>query len=272
MNKNLSTTLIGIFSFLLLSSCSSQKILPLESVPDLIPGILIGYLPFEAIPDGVALLPIAPSLDNDEDNRLNSAIIAHQEGLRWDLATSDDNLAFPAAASMFSCAINAEISLAQTPQLYRLLRRSATDAGLSTYAAKKHYQKKRPFIINEAPTCVPNKEKRLRTNGSYPSGHAAIGWLWGQIFSEISPEYSDKALARGWAVGESRLICNVHWQSDVTAGRIMGSAAFARLHADAAFTAAMLAAKLEIASVRAKSLLPLRDCKVEANALRAEFP
>ncbi|WP_019028849.1 acid phosphatase [Colwellia piezophila] len=253
---------------LLISSCASNKPQPLEPVPELIPGILIGYLPHEVIPDGITLLPTAPIAGNAEDERLNTLVIAKQEGARWDLANSDDNLAFPVAASMFSCAIDAQISKIETPQLYRLLRRSATDAGLSTYAAKKHYQKKRPFMINEAATCVPAKEKHLRTSGSYPSGHAAIGWLWGQIFAEISPEFSNKALARGLAVGESRLICNVHWQSDVEAGRTMGAATFARLHANSAFTSAMAAAKLEISAVRAKALKSSRDCHVEANALQ----
>jgi acid phosphatase (class A) len=268
---NINKVCIVLTSFLLFEGCASSKLQPLEPVAELIPGILIGYLPHAVIPDGIALLPKAPIAGNEEDKRLNAIVMANQEGLRWDLATSDDNLEFPVAASMFSCAIDSEISKVETPQLYRLLRRSATDAGLSTYAAKKRYQKQRPFMVNDTPSCVPDKESHLRTSGSYPSGHAAIGWLWGQIFSEISPEHSNKALARGWAVGESRLICNVHWQSDVQAGRTMGAATFARLHANTEFTSAMAAAKLEIAAVRAKGLKYLRDCSLENNALSANL-
>jgi len=256
-----------LFSVLFFEGCAKNKLPPLEPVAELIPGILIGYLPHNVIPDGVALLPKAPAQGNEEDKRLNNLIIKKQSGLRWELARSDDNLEFPAAASIFSCAIDAEISKENTPQLYRLLRRSATDAGLSTYEAKKHYQKDRPFMINKSPSCVPAKEAYLRTSGSYPSGHAAIGWLWGQIFSEISPEHSNKALVRGWEMGESRLICNVHWQSDVDAGRLMGSATFARLHANSEFTKAMKAAKLEIAAVRSDGLKSSRDCKIEAQSL-----
>ncbi|MFQ3193331.1 MAG: acid phosphatase (class A) [Colwellia sp.] len=267
MKINIKKVCIVLSSFVFFEGCAISKLQPLEPVAELIPGILIGYLPHAVIPDGIALLPNAPIAGNVEDKRLNAVIIANQEGLRWDLATSDDNLEFPVAASMFSCAIDAEISKVETPQLYRLLRRSATDAGLSTYAAKKQYQKKRPFMINDTPSCVPAKESHLRTSGSYPSGHAAIGWLWGQIFSEIAPKYSDKALARGWAVGESRLVCNVHWQSDVEAGRTMGAATFARLHANTEFTSAIAAAKLEIALVRAKGLKSSRDCILEKNAL-----
>jgi acid phosphatase (class A) len=268
VQKNINKVCILLSSLLFLSGCTYHKLQSLEPVAELIPGILMGYLPHNVIPNGVTLLPPAPIQGDLEDKRLNNITLKAKGSLRWDLANSDDNLEFPIAASLFSCAIDAEISKVSTPQLYRLLRRSATDAGLSTYAAKKHYQKDRPFMVNETPTCVPGKEAHLRTSGSYPSGHAAIGWLWGQIFSEITPEYSDKALARGWAMGESRLICNVHWQSDVDAGRTMGAATFARLHANSEFTKAMSNAKLEIASVRHNGLKSSRDCTAEMNALQ----
>ena len=268
MKITISKVCIVLSIVVFFAGCTKNNLSPLEPVAELIPGILIGYLPHNVIPDGVALLPKAHAQGNEEDKRLNNLLIKNQSGLRWELARSDDNLEFPVAASIFSCAIDAEISKEDTPQLYRLLRRSATDAGLSTYAAKKHYQKDRPFMINKSPSCVPAKEAYLRTSGSYPSGHAAIGWLWGQIFSEISPEHSNKTLSRGWEMGESRLICNVHWQSDVDAGRTMGAATFARLHANSEFTKAMAAAKLEIASVRQGGLKSSRDCKAEMNALQ----
>jgi len=50
--------------------------------------------------------------------------------------------------------------------------------------------------------------------------------------------------------GQSRIICNVHWQSDVNQGRIMGAATVARLHADPGFLADLEAAKAEIAALR----------------------
>ena len=40
-------------------------------------------------------------------------------------------------------------------------------------------------------------------------------------------------LQRGIAFGQSRVICGAHWQSDVDAGRLVGSAAVAKLHANA---------------------------------------
>jgi acid phosphatase (class A) len=269
MNKLMNHFLAILILLSLLGCVSSNQ--SLEPVPELIPGVLIGYLSHDVIPNGISLIP-EPSEDNSvEDTRLNKLVLAQKGSRRWEIATEDDNLEFPKAANIFSCAIDAEISQENTPQLYRLLRRSATDAGLSTYAAKKHYQKNRPFMINNAPICVPEKEAHLRTSGSYPSGHTAIGWTWALMFSELAPKYSDRALSRGWSFGESRLICNVHWQSDVQAGRTMGAATFARLHANTEFTSAMAAAKLEIAAVRIKGLKSSRDCTLENNALSANF-
>ena len=107
----------------------------------------------------------------------------------------------------------------------------------------------------------------MEKNGSYPSGHAAIGWAWALLSTEISPDQSDAILARGLAFGDSRIICNVHWQSDVIEGRLMGASVIARLHADPIFRADIEAAKTELATVRANGLKPTRDCQAEIEAL-----
>jgi hypothetical protein len=87
------------------------------------------------------------------------------------------------------------------------------------------------------------------------------------ILSEIAPDRSDAILARGRAFGESRTVCNVHWHSDVVAGRVMGAAAVARLHADPAFRAEVDAARTEVATRRAKGLKPAGNCPAESEAL-----
>ena len=104
-------------------------------------------------------------------------------------------------------------------------------------------------------------------DGSYPSGHTAIGWAWALILSEIAPERADAIFARGRAFAESRVICNIHWHRNVVEGRFMGAAAVARLHADSAFHAELEAAKAEFAVLRSKGLKPTRDCQDETEAL-----
>ncbi|HWR31778.1 MAG TPA: phosphatase PAP2 family protein [Negativicutes bacterium] len=232
--------------------------------------MLPGYLGKTDYIDSLALLPPPPAPDSaafalDED--VAQRTFAVRGTARFDLALSDYDLSFPHAAGIYSCALNAPITEQDTPKLYTLLRRVMTDSGLTTAAAKNHYMRQRPFVLNKQPICAPETIAHLEKDGSYPSGHATIGWTWALILSEISPENADSLLARGRAFGDSRNVCNHHWYSDVAWGRITASAVVASLHANAGFRADLEAVKAELAAVRAKNLNPSRDCKVESAAL-----
>ena len=245
-----------------------------EPVPEIRPGILQGYLPLESLPNSLALVPPPPAAGSTSlamDVDVSQAGLGMRGSMRWELAAEDANLTFPRTAGTFSCALNAPITEQDTPHLYMLLRRTLADAGLSTYTAKNHYERASPFVVNKEPSCTPDEEEHLSKDGSYPSGHTAIGWAWALILSEVAPEQSDAILARGWAFGQSRMICNVHWQSDIIMGRIMGAAAVASLHSNPAFRTAISVAQDEVEAVRAKGLQPTRDCKAEADAM-AEYP
>lgn len=93
---------------------------------------------------------------------------------------------------------------------------------------------------------------RLTSAEETEEAAVAHGWppRWALILTEIVPEHTDAILQRGYEFGQSRIICNVHWQSDVDAGRIMGAAAVARLHADAGFIADLAQAKAEAQALR----------------------
>jgi len=239
------------------------------AVPEIHPGILAGYLQPEVLPNSLALIPPPPAAGSAAlalDEEVSKKSLTLRDTPRWALAIKDAHLMFPEAADTFSCAIGIPITEQDTPHLYMLLRRTLADAGLSTYTAKNHYKRMRPFMVNNEPICTPDEEELLRTDGSYPSGHTAIGWAWALILTEIAPDRADAILARGRAFGESRYICNVHWHSDVVEGRFMGAATVARLHANPTFCAELEAAKVEYAAVLAKGLEPANDCQAEADA------
>ena len=238
-------------------------------------GYLIGYLPRKDLPNSLQLLPAPPvsgSAAAASDLAFHQQLQGQRSGLRWELASQDAVLKFPAAASTFSCALGVAISPEATPHLTMLLRRSLVDAGLSTYAAKDKYQVPRPFVKLAQPSCSPAEEAALTRDGSYPSGHAAAGWAWGLILTELAPERSQALLERATAFGQSRAVCAVHWKSDIDAGQLMGAAAVAKLHGNADFLAQLGAARAEIASARAKGAPPNRDCTAEANALALDRP
>ena len=241
-----------------------------SGIPEVRPGILKGYLPSKMLPNSLKLVHKAPepgSAAQKYDDAVSKNYLSLQGTARWKLAKQDADLSFPNAAKTFSCALGVPIDEKETPHLYLLLQRTLADSGLSTYTAKNHYQRIRPFLFNKKPVCTPEEEKALRTDGSYPSGHTAIGWAWALILAEIAPDQADAILARGRAYGESRMVCNVHWYSDVAEGRFMGASAVAKLHADPQFMSDLAAAKKEVEALRAKGVKPNSDCTFESDAL-----
>ncbi len=250
-------------SMLLVAALASGCASTAEPVPEIRPGVLAGYLSRQDLPDSLALVSEVPSENSmlaRADVAMNEAYLQQQGDVRWEVAARDSVLAFPAATESFQCELGIAINEAQTPSLYRLMRRSLVDAGLSTYAAKNHYKRARPFMVNGKPTCTPDDEAQLSSDGSYPSGHAAIGWAWSLLLAELAPERASALLVRGREFGTSRAVCNVHWPSDVAAGQMVGAAAVSVLHTDRAFQRDMRAARDEIAAVRAAGPTPPTGC------------
>lgn len=277
MKKTANTLLHPIFVLLIasLAACSTtsdtaQITAAEQQVQEVAPGFLQGYMTQEDQLDSKEFVPTAPGNDSPRqalDTAWANNMLKLRGTPRWDLAIRDADLHFPAAANAFSCTLGIPITEEDTPALYMLLRRSLTDIGLASYSAKNVYQRERPFMVNGEPICTPDDEEMLRTDGSYPSGHTSIGWGWALILTELSPDKTDEIVARGRSFGESRNVCNVHWYSDVVAGRMVGAAAVSKLHNNEQFLAAMDAARADIARARAAGLTPTIDCEAEARAL-----
>ena len=236
------------------------------NVPEPREPMMRGYLSLDSLPKIHELIPPPPEAGSAAlayDEEVSKKNLALDGTSRWQLATEDANQ----VSEAFSCALNAPITEKDTPLLYMLLRRVCIDAGFATSQTKQKYKRSRPFIVNNEPICTPEVKEWLRGNGSYPSGHTACGWACALVLTEIAPEYTDAILARGRAFGQSRVVCNVHWQSDVTEGRFVGAAVVARLHAEPAFCADIEAAKIELETVRSEKIKPIGDCIAEAEAL-----
>lgn len=151
----------------------------------------------------------------------------------------------------FSEAFGIEITQDNTPEIHKLIVGMREDAGdLGTREAKNFYNRTRPFSFYNEMTCNPEQQKELSTNGSYPSGHTSIGWATALVLAEINPERQNEILKRGYDMGESRVICGYHFQSDVDAGRLTGAMTVARLHADPSFQKQLEKAKAEFKKLK----------------------
>lgn len=153
-------------------------------------------------------------------------------------------------ARAFSDAFGIVISAEGTPEIYRLISTMKEDAGdLATRKAKRGYKRLRPYARFHEDTCIPEEQRLLSYDHSYPSGHTSIGWATALVLAEINPARQTEILKRGLEIGESRVICGYHFQSDVEAGRIVAAGVVARLHADPGFQAQLGKAKAEFSEL-----------------------
>lgn len=200
--------------------------------------------------DTTLFLPPPPSYDS---TLMANDRAKYEEGLtlratpRGVQATLDANMKnFP---SLFSKAFGKEISQENTPELYKLLQYSLYYVDkYPTRPAKRKYMRVRPYMLYNTNTCYQPDEEKLRKNGSYPSGHSSTAWGYALILAEVNPARKDALFKRGYEMGQSRVICGYHWQSDVDAARVGVSAAVAVLHSNPEFLELMQKAKEEFAN------------------------
>jgi len=228
-----------------------------------------GYLLVQTLPNTSALLPPPPSDDSAKfklDKEMNRNSFSLRDTPRWELARKDNIGFFPEPVDAFCCSLGAPITEKDTPNLYTILNRTYFDVDWWDKPIKDQYKRPRPFVVNSEPICS-STTATMKKYKSYPSGTAALGWAYALILSEIAPDKTEALLSRGLAYGETTVICNQGWYSDMVAGRILGAALVARLHTEPEFLKNLSAAKNELAALRAKGLQPERDCEAEAAAL-----
>ncbi len=206
-----------------------------------------GYLDADDRFEALAFLPPPPEADSlraQNDLAVYRATRALKGQPRWLQAAADAEIVSPSAPNVFSDALGVPFDPDQTPTLALLLGRMHADLETVQASAKASHARPRPFVTEPADICVDNVAW-LAESGSYPSGHAAMGWAWALILSELAPERAEAILARGLAYGDSRVICGVHYVSDVEAGRLVGAALVARLQAEPAFRRDLERARVE---------------------------
>lgn len=237
-----------------LSACATASQPPSAAAPTgPIPTKFTGYLASNPF-DGRAILGPPPAPDSPHgraDQALYDSTRALQGSPRWQAAIQDNDLWGGGAIQRFSCALGVDINERQTPATWRMLHRMELDVRTVGTPAKDAYGRVRPAVGNDKPICVP-REDWMKTNASYPSGHAMTAWSWALALTEAAPARADALLTLGRESGESRMVCGVHYISDVEAGRTLGSAMVARLQVDPAFRSDMARAKREIAAARDK--------------------
>jgi acid phosphatase (class A) len=228
-----------------------------------------GYLAAGTAPDTIRILPAPPAAGSGrdtDDKAIFAATRAHKGDPRWDLATVDADLHPANGMADFACALGVTLTPETAPTLATLFARVSRDARTVIDPPKDHYARPRPYLADaSAPICVDRTDD-LAKSFSYPSGHSTQSWAWGLVMAELAPDRASEILMRARSIGESRIVCGVHYLSDVQAGRDAGGILVARLHAEPAFQADLAKARDEIKAARETPHVGPEACLIQDQA------
>lgn len=209
-----------------------------------------GYLAGHEV-DFHTILGPPPAADSRWDRADQQLVEAYQDvdEARFESAKLDEEQLY----SRFEKAFGHPISAETTPKLVALLDRALLDVDATAAAAKKQYQRPRPYqrmqlhhICNKGD--APVSEEHPMHGASYPSGHSVHGWTVAMILSRIAPDRAQPLMDRAEEYEESRLICGMHFPTDIEAGQVVAAAVVIRLDTSAAFRADLAKARKEYAS------------------------
>lgn len=91
--------------------------------------------------------------------------------------------------------------------------------------------------------CDPDEDPN---SYSYPSGHSSRAWNYAMILAELKPQTAKQLFELADRKSQSRVICGVHWKSDVQAARTVALANFAILNGNQEFLKDLEKARQEI--------------------------
>jgi acid phosphatase (class A) len=148
---------------------------------------------------------------------------------------------------LFNSAVG--FDLATMPQTFKLLTLVGDEEEDDTKDAKAYFHRDRPYAAEPSiKTCTPVKPGKAAN--SYPSGHATRAFSMGVVLAALMPAKSQAILARATQYAERRLICGVHYRSDIVAGQQFGTVLALKLMDNRAFQDQMAKAQAELRAAR----------------------
>jgi acid phosphatase (class A) len=196
-----------------------------------------------ALVDASRLLPPPPAPRTARANKELAevkSLVAHRTAAMKAAAARD---AEDETADIFNVALG--FDLATFPLSTRLLQLVIMEEDADTKPAKSFFRRDRPWIVDPSiKTCTPIKPGPAAN--SYPSGHATFAFSMGVVLASLVPEKSQAILRRAGEYAENRVVCGVHFRSDIIAGQQYGTVLALRLMENPEFKALMDASRAEL--------------------------
>ena len=147
-------------------------------------------------------------------------------------------------ASVFAGAVGRGFDLARLPATARLMQDVRVAEKDAADRAKAHFRRNRPWVA--APDLHHCGKDDDADWSSYPSGHTTMGYAMAAVLARLDPAQAPAIMARAQAYGQSRIVCEVHYRSDVTAGEVLGLVVADRLMQKTPFRVHYAAALAEL--------------------------
>jgi acid phosphatase (class A) len=144
---------------------------------------------------------------------------------------------------LFADVVGAGFNAGALPRTALLSEHVGRDVAANTEPLKKTYARMRPYNADKslAPAC------RTKTkDDSYPSSHSTAGYLEALTLVELLPEKRDAILARADDYALNRLVCGVHYPSDIEAGKLLAYAVHALMREQPDYQRDVAAARAEL--------------------------
>jgi acid phosphatase (class A) len=147
-------------------------------------------------------------------------------------------------ATAFAEAMGPGFDLTKLPATAKLMADVQVEEKAAAKAAKDHFLRNRPWVID---TALQSCSKEDAPQSSYPSGHSTMGFSMAVILARLEPAKAPAIMARAAEYADNRLVCGMHYRSDVVAGQALGTAVALKLLDLPAFRMEMDAAAQELA-------------------------
>ena len=152
------------------------------------------------------------------------AILLWLQGARTPEMAANTWLLLERNLGTFSRALGVDV-VKTTPQIHAALKAFLKPVDAVKDSLKDRYQRPRPFVSYvQIQPCLP-----LEQGYSFPSGHATWYRAASELLADLVPERRERLVVVGSHGGNSRVMCGVHYPSDVQAGQRLGVAAAAQV-------------------------------------------